>query len=271
MEINTKKVEQIITKSKLPDADYVCNPYIGCPHKCIYCYAEFMKKFIKASNEWGDFIYIKEFDKINKNQLKKGQTVLLSSVTDPYNPFENKYLATRKILKQLLGTDSHVEILTKSSLVIRDIDILKQFSDLSVGISMNTLDDSFRKKIELGASNIEKRLEALKELKRNNIKTYLFISPIFPEITNCKEIIDAVRDSVDYICFENLNLRGKYKNKVMELIKNSYPNLIELYNDIFVRNNNLYWEYLKKNIESYCNAVNVKYRIYFYHNKIKKQ
>lgn len=271
MEINTKKVNQIISKSKLPDADYVCNPYVGCPHKCIYCYAEFMKRFVQNSNEWGNFIYIKEFDKVNKNQIKKGQTVLFSSVTDPYNPFEHKYQATRKALSQLIGTDSHVEILTKSSLVIRDIDILKKFSDISVGISMNTLDDSFRKKTEPGASSISQRLEALKELKNNDISTYLFISPIFPEITNCKEIIDSVYNTVDYICFENLNLRGNYKNRVMELIKDSYLDLTDLYNDIFIKKDNSYWEKLKEKIELYCNSVNVKYKTYFYHDKIKKR
>lgn len=271
MEINTKKVNQIISKSKLPDADYVCNPYIGCPHKCIYCYAEFMKRFVKNSNEWGNFIYLKEFDNVNKNQIKKGQTLLFSSVTDPYNPFELKYNSTRKVLSQLLKTDAHIEILTKSSFVTRDIDIFKDFLDLSVGISMNTLDDNFRQKIEPGASSISKRIDALNELKKNNIPTYLFVSPIFPEITNCKEIIDSFRDTVDYICFENLNLRGDYKNRVMKLINDFYPSLTELYHDIFIKKNDSYWEKLKEEIESYCNRINVNYRIYFYHNQIKKQ
>lgn len=86
--VQMKNVKDILSKSNLPDADYVINPYIGCPNKCVYCYAEFMKRFTgHLGDEWGEFLEVKACSKkINKNNLK-GKLVLLSSVTDPYNYF----------------------------------------------------------------------------------------------------------------------------------------------------------------------------------------
>ena len=67
---NIRKVKSIITESRLPDADYVINPYIGCQHKCIYCYAEFMKRFTDHAEPWGEFIDIKEFQDFNLSKNK---------------------------------------------------------------------------------------------------------------------------------------------------------------------------------------------------------
>ena len=95
------QVNDYLTKSNLPASDYVINPYVGCPHGCKYCYASFMKRFTGHKEDWGTFIDIKQCDKkINVNKLKN-KRVFLSSVTDCYNQFEEKYELTRNILKQL--------------------------------------------------------------------------------------------------------------------------------------------------------------------------
>lgn len=95
------QVNDYVTKSNLPASDFVINPYIGCPHGCKYCYACFMKRFTGHNEPWGTFIDIKQCAKqINKAKLS-GKSVFLSSVTDCYNPFEEKYCITRKILEQL--------------------------------------------------------------------------------------------------------------------------------------------------------------------------
>lgn len=115
-------VKDYLTKSNLPASDYVINPYVGCFHGCKYCYACFMKHFSKHDEPWGSFIDIKYCTKpINKNRLK-GKTVFLSSVTDCYNKYEEKYRITRKILEQLVDVDCFVNISTKSDLILRDID-----------------------------------------------------------------------------------------------------------------------------------------------------
>jgi len=268
--VKERQVNSYITKSKLPDADYVINPYIGCTHKCIYCYAEFMKRFTNHSEDWGDFIDIKLTK--NKINIKKitGKSVLLGSVTDAYNPYEKKNQITRKILEQLINCNAHIEVLTKSDLVLRDIDLFKQIKSLRIGISLNTLDDNFRKLTEPHASSVDKRINALKTLHENGIETYLFMSPIFPEITDFIEIIKRTQNYVDLFCFENLNLRGGYLPRVMEFINQHYNHLSEVYNKIYKRKDIGYWENLSEKINDYCKENELNYKLYFYHEKIKK-
>jgi len=101
-EIESKSV---LTKSNLPETDYCINPYVGCLHNCVYCYARFMKRFTNHAESWGDFLDIKtNAVKVLENELQKAKKglVLLSSVTDPYQPIEKKIELTREILKKLL-------------------------------------------------------------------------------------------------------------------------------------------------------------------------
>ncbi|MCK4371030.1 MAG: hypothetical protein KAW03_08170, partial [Candidatus Lokiarchaeota archaeon] len=154
MKINIREAKSIITKSNIPSIDFVINPYTGCQHGCIYCYAEFMIRFTgHKGDKWGQFLDIKtfDFDKI-KPQKYNGKRLLFSSVTDPYIPLELKYQNTKRILEKLISTTAHVSILTKSKFVVRDIDIFKKFDDLEVGISISTLDENFAKIVEKGAS-----------------------------------------------------------------------------------------------------------------------
>lgn len=205
-EIITK---DLITKSNLPASDYVINPYVGCPHACKYCYARFMKRFTGHTEEWGNFIDIKRFDKTISVKKLYHKSVFISSVTDCYNPFEAKYQLTRNVLDQLKQADCLITISTKSDLILRDIDILKELKNLIVAISINTLDNEFQNDMD-NASSITKRIAALKELRKQGIYTVLFMSPIFPYITDFKKIIEATTDFVCEYWFENLNLRGNY-------------------------------------------------------------
>lgn len=271
MEITKRIVEvkDYVTKSNLPASDYVINPYVGCPHGCKYCYACFMKRFTKHEEEWGTFIDIKHCEKpINKKKLQN-KSVFLSSVTDCYNKFEEEYGVTRKILQQLIDVDCKLGISTKSSLILRDIDLLKKCKDLTVSVSINTLDEQFKDDMD-HASSIAERLRTLKVLHENGIHTVLFISPIFPGITDFKEIIECSSSFVDEYWFENLNLRGSYKAKILDYIKASYPQYIETYNDIYKKGKTEYWEQLAMEIEEYCRSHSIKYTNFFYHEKLVK-
>lgn len=118
------------------------------------------------------------FNKI-KPQKYDGKYILLSSVIDPYIPLELKFQNIHKILESLVGTNAEVSILTKSKFVDRDIDLFNKFKNIQVGISISTLDDKFAKIIERGASRPQERLNAVKKLYENKIRTYVFISPFF--------------------------------------------------------------------------------------------
>ena len=271
IKINNIQTKSIITKSKLPDADYVINPYVGCPHKCIYCYAEFMKRFSNhIEDEWGDFLDVKICDESIKTSQYENASILFGSVTDAYNPFEKKYEITRKALQPFVDSSVRIDILTKSDLVLRDIDLLKRIPNIRVGISLNTLDDVFRKKEEPFAASVERRIEALKKLHEEKVFTYLFMSPIFPGITDFKAIIDKVSPYVDLFCFENLNLRAAYLPRVMTFIEEQYPEQFPLFNKIYKEKDTSYWEDLSGEISAYCNSLGINFKLYFYHEKIKK-
>ncbi len=272
MNIFEKEIEikDYLTKSNLPDSDYVINPYVGCPHGCKYCYASFMKRFTGHREEWGTFIDIKRCSKpISKKKLK-GKTVFLGSVTDCYNPYEEKYCITQSILKQLQDVECTVNISTKSSLILRDVELLKQFKDVSVAISINTLDESFKCDMD-NASSINARINTLKVLHENGIHTVLFMSPIFPAITEYKEVIEKSRPFVDEYWFENLNLRGEYKPRILKYINEKYPQYADLYKQIYVDGNKDYWDELAKEIEAYCTERSIIHTNFFYHEKLVAQ
>ena len=267
MVVNEITVNDYLTKSNLPDSDYVINPYVGCTHGCKYCYASFMKRFTGHKENWGDFIDIKRCNKSIDLKKISGKNVFLSSVTDCYNQYEKDFCITRNILEQLVDSDCNLSISTKSKLILRDIDLLKQMKNLIVCMSINTLNEKFRSDMD-NASTIKERMDTLKELHNNGIYIVLFMSPIFPYITEWKEIIDQTKDYVDEYWFENLNLRGNYKKEILDYIRTNYSDLYSDYIDIYLKKNNKYWKDLAEEINNYCNLNNINYTNYFYHKEL---
>jgi DNA repair photolyase len=265
--VNTIEVKDFLSKSNLPVCDYVVNPYVGCTFACKYCYARFMKRFTQHDEPWGSFLDVKKCDKPLSAKRLTGKKVLLSSVTDCYNPFEKKYQVTRMLLKQLLSIDCDVVITTKSGLVLRDLDLLIDFKKLIVSISINTLDERFKNDMDR-AYSIRDRLHALETLHEAGIRTALFISPIFPCITDFREIIETSRSYVDEFWFENLNLRAGYKQDILNYIATNYPFLKGLYDDIYRKGEQDYWHYLSREIRKYCKENNVRFTDYFYHSML---
>ena len=154
--------------------------------------------------------------------------------------------------------------------MLKDIDLLKKIPDLSVGISLNTLDDGFRKDMESSAVSVQRRLKALETLHKEGIKTYLFISPIFPYITDIQSICDRVSPHVDMICFENLNLRGSAKQDILNYIAEKYPQYLKEYQNIYTKGDISYWEQLESHIKEMSAGYKVPFVSYFYHDKIRK-
>jgi len=271
MRVNTVAVKNLLVPSKLPDADFVINPYIGCNHGCVYCYAEFMSRFTgHAAEKWGEYIDVKQCDKPLPQKVS-GKSILIGSTTDPYNPFEKKYENTRGILRQLLNTNAHLEILTKSPLVARDIDLLSQIKDVRVGISLSSTDENFSRLTERHAASPRQRLDAMRVLSQAGIAVYAFISPIFPFLSDWKRVADEAGKYAEYVCFENLNLRGAYKRAVLDLVARHYPQQAEAFSGIYRDKNQFaaYWKNVEKEIRAYMKGK--RYKLYFYHEKIKKQ
>jgi DNA repair photolyase len=269
MKVREVIAKSIIIKSNLPDTDYVINPYVGCIHSCLYCYARFMKRFTGHREPWGKFIDVK----INgpalipdKTSRYKGKSIYLSSVTDPYNPLEKKYKLTQRILEKLIPLQPDLGIQTKSDLVLRDADLLIQFKNCQAGLTITTLDDDLRKEIEPSTVSVSKRLLALEKLKEAGIETYVFMGPILPFLTNWKEIVLATGKFTDFYMFENLNIVGTVWNSVMKWLGEKHRNLIPQYRRIYFTNSG-YWGRVEDDIRKFCTEHKLNFKIYFHHGR----
>ena len=256
--IRNVNVKSVMTKSNLPVSDYSANPYTGCLHACKYCYASFMKRFTNHSEEWGSFLDVKTWPVIKHPEKYSGSEVFLSSVTDPYQPQEEKYCRTRKLLEELQGHNVRLSIATKSDLVLRDIDLIKTFPNARVSWSINTLDEDFRREMDKAVS-IERRLAAMKKFHEAGIRTTCFISPIFPGITDVPAIIDRAKNQCNLVWLENLNLRGDYRPVILSWIHEHHSELDGLYHEIYSAKNLSYWFELNSVMEDYCLKNNLPY------------
>ena len=171
--IKTKEVRGIMTKSNLPVGGYSVNPYVGCTHACKYCYASFMKRFTGHKEEWGTFLDVKHWPAIENPKKYAGQRVVIGSVTDGYNPEEATFRRTRKLLEELKDSDAEILICTKSDLVLRDLDLLRQMKKVTVSWSINTLDETFRADMDKAVS-IERRIAAMRKVYEAGIRTVCF-------------------------------------------------------------------------------------------------
>jgi DNA repair photolyase len=227
--VTEKNAKTALALSRIHGIDYVLNPYVGCAHGCRYCYAEFMQRFSRHPEQWGNFVDVK----INLPQLLEQELhrrysrtrqllmtpdlvegepgtqlrVSLSTVTDPYQPLEQKYQLTRRCLEILLRYPVSVSILTKSPLVLRDIDLFQQFEKIEVGLTITTDRDDIRQIFEPAAPPIPSRLAALRQLHEQGIRTWVFIGPILP--MDPQRLGRQVKKYIDRYSIDSMNYRWK--------------------------------------------------------------
>ncbi len=256
------KVKTALSPSQLPGLDHALNPYRGCAHACVYCYAPAVLH--RDKGKWGELVEVKiNLPRILSKELrlKKKGVVGLGTVTDPYQPAEKKYKITRRCLEVLLMHDLPVCIQTKSSLVLHDIDLLKGFSNIEVGITLTALDDRVRGKMEPGSSSVDERLRALAELRKNGIKTWVFLGPLMPHITDVDALVDAVaRVMPDYVLVDRLRLKEGVWEKTRGFIHEFRPELVNEYERIF-RGGGEYYEDVFESIIKKCRSVGLRCEI----------
>ncbi|MBN9503366.1 MAG: hypothetical protein BGO01_21000 [Armatimonadetes bacterium 55-13] len=172
------------TKGRLGSYDYSLNPYRGCGFGCSYCYAAFFVPDDEQRANWGKWVEVKEnaLALLGKQRNLEDARIYMSSVTDPYQPIEACTELSRSILEHLSERrdQPRVVIQTRSPLVTRDISILKRFKHLRVNMSITTDSDEIRKRFEPSCASIERRLDAVRELKAAGLKVGVCISPMLP-------------------------------------------------------------------------------------------
>lgn len=271
MVINEIHCKSILNKSGIPSIDYGINPYVGCGHKCQYCYAVFMKRFSGHVEPWGDFVDVKinapEVIKRQLKRLKRRSHISFGTVCDAYQPLEAQYEITRKCLQELAAYKHEVSILTKSNLVLRDVDILKKLKDIEVGFTITSLDPKVKKIFEPLAPPAKKRFEALKTLSQHNIPTWVFVAPTLPYISDSEEALgqllqEAQSAGAEYILFDTLNPYPKVWNNVIRLIKKYFPEALDFY-DFYYHNKTKYERNLERKISKIAQSHRITYRTVF--------
>src|SRR5215204_4137937 len=194
--VSVDSTRKIITRNESPDIsfDRSINPYRGCEHGCVYCYARPTHAYMGLSP--GLDFESKLFIKPNAAALLREEltapnysprTIALGSNTDPYQPIERTYRITRQILEVLSEFNHPVGIVTKSALVLRDLDILTSMAErglVKVAISVTTLDGKLARAMEPRASTPAKRLEALRVLSAAGVPTVVMIGPVIPAVND---------------------------------------------------------------------------------------
>lgn len=243
MDFREVQAKTILSPCGIPGIDYVINPYTGCRFGCTYCYASFMGRFLKDKTvaDWGNYVYAKiNAPELLKKELMKvknkgvGKEIFLSSVTDPYQGIEAKYKLTRQCLEILADYDfeGYVSILTKSNLVLRDIDILKRLKHVAVGLTITSTNNAISRYFERFAPNVTDRIKALKTLNQSKIRTYAFIGPLLPHFVAFEEELENIFKSVSEagtkdVFVEHLNLSSYIKGRLITEMKDKESAHIE--------------------------------------------
>jgi DNA repair photolyase len=259
--IGERTCKTLMGRSGIGSVEYSINPYLGCQHGCVYCYARFMRRMGHVGEEWGSFVDVKvnALERLEKElpRRRKG-LVLLSSVTDPYQPLEGRYELTRGCLKLLLEHQYPVTILTKSDLVLRDLDLLGEFDSCEVGFTITAYDEEVRRAFEPGSSPIRARLDALAKLNDEGVATYAFLGPMLPYLSEegLDDLLDELAASVNRIMVDRLNIKSGNSATIRRALSVNYPDVQPLFESALDKESS-YYKSLKNRILGMCRRRSV--------------
>lgn len=254
MKIKEIQAKSILRKHKKIDSwfisQYGMNLYRGCAHNCVYCDGRSEK--YRVNGEFGEEVIVKinaidllqkELDfKKRSTPLKKCYIMIGGGVGDSYQPVEKKYELTKKTLELIYEKNFPISILTKSTLVKRDVDIIKKINEKHraiVSFSFSSTDDKISSIFEPGVSLPSERLKTIEFFKNEGIACGMFLLPIIPFLTDKPDVIEetirqAKNAGVDFIIFGGMTLKdGRQKDYFFNTLKKLYPNLISEYCNIY--------------------------------------
>jgi DNA repair photolyase len=257
MTIKEIEAKSILRKHKRIDSWFVScygmNFYRGCAHNCVYCDGRSEK--YQVEEEFGEEVAVKinaidilrrELDPKRKRvPLKKCFMMVGGGVGDSYQAVEKKYQLTRQALELMLEFNLPTHVLTKSTLIERDIDILKKINEQTraiVNFSFSSVDDGISAIFEPGVPPPSRRLEMILKFKQAGIPCGLFLMPVIPFITDTPVQIErtfqkAKEFGIDYIIFSGMTMKdGRQKQYFLNVLKKYYPDLITEYQYIFQPN-----------------------------------
>lgn len=235
-------VREVICKTILNkggERDYSLNCYTGCSHGCIYCYARFMERFHPHDEPWGYFVDVKinALSVLSKDIRRSPPgSVFVSSACDGWQPLEKKYELTRDCCKELLTAGFRLIVLTKSSLILRDMDIFHG-KHVLLGVTVTIPDEQQSRKWEPHAASVAERINVLREAKSAKLRTSIMFGPILPGISDSIEVLHSLfelarKARVDYVWTDCLNCRPRVWESLQRFLVKNSPALLEKYRDI---------------------------------------
>jgi DNA repair photolyase len=235
IEVFPKTIVNVVKSPDLP-MEYSLNPYQGCEHGCSYCYARPTHEYwgFSAGIDFERKIMVKKnapelLEKFFRKRNYIPKTIMLSGNTDCYQPIERELKITRKILEVCLAYRHPVSILSKNALVLRDLDLFIKMNELnliSVALSIPTMNEDLRRKMEPRTSSAIKKLEALKILKENNIPTGAMIAPIIPGLNSDEtlKIIKKISETgADWFGYTLIRLNDTVEPVFVKWLETSFP------------------------------------------------
>ena len=249
MQVSTCSRQSILVPCDLKNLDYQIDPYVGCEHYCYYCYV-----LNQAETDWTKEIRLfKDITGQLKGELKKisPQKIYMGYYTDPYQPCEAEYGQTREVLKLLLEKGFSASILTKSDLVVRDMDLLKEMDDASVSVSVAFNDNDTRRQFEANTIDTEERIAALRKLREAGIKTSALICPVIPHITDVIPLIDMLDPYTDVIWIYGLSMNARSDpnwQNVQDILSTHFPKLKEPIEAAIFSKDHPYWAELRQSL-----------------------
>ena len=215
-------------------SDYSLNCYTGCAHGCAYCYARYMQRFHPHAEPWGEFVDVKvNAVEVLKRQLRRAEPgdVFVSSACDAWQPVEARYGLTRRCCELLVERGFQVNVLTKSALVLRDLDVFAGRT-ARIGTTITTLDERLQRLWEPQASAIDARFHVIEEARRAGLSTSIMFGPLLPGLSDDEASIEAMLQraralGIDRIWVDALNPRPRVWPAVADLLGRHFPELRE--------------------------------------------
>ncbi len=208
---------------------YDINVYRGCSHRCVYCYAQYSHEYIGGGSFFGDIYAKTNVAHVLKNELMtfKSQTVNLGGVCDSYQHAERDMKLMPEVLKELEKHNIPIVLSTKSTLILRDIELIKKM-DAHIAFTVTTMNETVAKLIEPGAPTPKERIAAAAEFARNGVKTGIHMMPIIPYLTSSADSLEAVyraakNAGAGYVLAGALNLKGSTRQGFFDSVKTAFP------------------------------------------------
>jgi DNA repair photolyase len=266
-------LNKVASKRGLPFT-HAINPYRGCEFACRYCYARYAHEFLELSPaEFERKIYFKEHGpwllKQELKKLKPGTEIALGTATDPYQPLERKLGITRSLLEVFARHGGFkLGIVTKSALVTRDIDVLKEVARvnrLTVNITVTTMDRNLARILEPRAPRPDLRIQAIGELRRAAIRAGVLCSPLMPGITDMRSSIEAVAKAAaeagaQFLFAGALFLKPCSLPTFFEFVQQNFPQMLSAYEKRYSANAFVSPEY-RKRIRDLVESIRAKYKL----------